>query len=109
MIKRGKEVISKNELVCKSIISQARGLMFRKKKENLIMIFPEERKISLHMFFVFYPIDVVLLNKEKEVIDIKNDFRPFTFWNSLKKGKYLIELAKKHPEIKIGDKLKFKK
>jgi hypothetical protein len=101
MITNKNKIISKKEIVCKSLWSQARGLMFRK-KQNLIMIFPEERKISLHNFFVFYPIDVIVLDKNKKVVEIKEKFMPFTFWSSSKKGKYLIELGNK-VKIKIGD------
>ncbi len=98
-------IISQKELVCFSFLSQARGLMFRK-KQNILMVFNEERKISLHNFFVFFPLKVVLLNTEREVVEIKNDFWPFTFWNSKEKGKYLLELALPTPvELKVGDKL----
>jgi uncharacterized protein len=107
MIKRGQEIISEEEIVCKTIRSQARGLMFRRKKHNLIMILPKERNISLHMFFVFYPIDVILLNKDKKVMEIKENFKPFTFWNSKNKGKYLIELGKEHSKIEMGEVLEF--
>ena len=103
------EVISKEEIVCKTIRSQARGLMFRRKKQNLIMTFPKERKVSLHMFFVFYPIDVLLLDKNKKVIEIKENFKPFTFWTSKNKGKYLIELGKEESKhkIKVRETLEF--
>jgi len=107
MIKRGKQIISDNELICKSMWSQARGLMLRRRKQNLIMVFPKERKISLHNFFVLYPIDVILLNKNKEVMEIKENFRPFTFFTPKNKCQYLIELAKKYPPIKLKDKLEF--
>ncbi len=97
--------ISNEEIHCNSFFSQARGLMFRK-KQNLIMTFNEEKKVSLHMFFVFYPIDILILNKNKEIVEIKRNFKPFTFWNSKEKGKYVIELA--FPgEYKIGEKILF--
>ena len=86
--------ISKDEIICKNIFSQTRGLMFRK-KQNLVMVFKKERKVRLHNFFVFYPIDVIILNKNKKIVEIKQDFKPFTFWNSKKKGKYIIELGAK--------------
>ncbi len=82
------------DLYCKSFLSQARGLMLRSKK-NLIMEFPEERYISLHNFFVFYPIDVYVLDKNKKVVEEKKNFKPFTLWTSSVKGKYVIEIGKK--------------
>ena len=100
------KIISKKELICKSFLSQARGLMFRK-KQNLVMAFPKEKRISLHMFFVFYPIDVLVLDKNKRIVDIKRNFKPFTFWNSKKKGKYIVELGFKE-NYKVGDMVEFR-
>ena len=106
--KTNEKVISKQEIICKNLFSQSRGLMFRK-KQNLIMEFPFEKKISLHNFFVFYPIDVILLNKNKEVIEIKRNFQPFTFWNSNNKAKYVIELGKNNSKnVKVKNKIEIK-
>ena len=102
-----KTVISKKEIVCKTTITQSLGLMFRK-KQNLIMIFPKERKINLHMFFVFYPIDVLVIGEDMCIKEIKRNFKPFTFWNSKEKGKYVVELAFEHFLIEAEDKVDFK-
>jgi len=101
------EKISKTELNCKSIFSQTRGLMFRK-KHNLIMHFHSKRKISLHMFFVFYPIDIFILDSEKKVVEIKRNFKPFTIWYPKNNGNYLIEMVELNKKVKIGDSLDFK-
>jgi len=93
--------ISKQELRCKNVFSQARGLMFRKKKQNLIMIFKKERFISLHNFFVSYPTEILILDKNKKVVEINNQFKPFTFYNPEKKGKYVIELGKDESKGKV--------
>src|SRR3989338_8512017 len=101
--KANRQIISQKETVCNTIYSQICGLMFRK-KQNLIMTFKEEKRISLHMFFVFYPIDVLLLNKNKEIIEIKRNFKPFTSWSSKEKGKYVVELAFLG-EYEVGDRV----
>ena len=68
----------------------------------------KEKRISLHMFFVFYAIDVLLLNEKKEIVEIKRNFKPFTFWNSKEKGRYVVELA--FPgEYKVGERVEFNK
>jgi uncharacterized membrane protein (UPF0127 family) len=92
MIRIDNQIISEKEIYCTSILSQMRGLMFRK-KQNLIMEFPSERKVSLHNFFVFYLIDVLILDENKKIVDIKKNFKPFTFWTSSVKGKYVVELG----------------
>ena len=104
--KTTQKTISNEELICDFFLSQTRGLMFRK-KHNLIMKFPEEKKIALHMFFVFYSIDVLLLNRHKEIVEIKRNFRPFTFWRSKEKVKYVVELAFPE-EYKVGDRVEIK-
>ncbi|MDP3698240.1 MAG: DUF192 domain-containing protein [Nanoarchaeota archaeon] len=103
--KTNNKIISHQEILCNNILSQMRGLMFRS-KHNLIMAFNKEKKISLHMFFVFYPIDVLILNEKKEIVEIKRNFKPFTLWNSKEKGKYVVELAFPQ-EYKVGDKISF--
>jgi uncharacterized membrane protein (UPF0127 family) len=44
------------------------------------------------MLFVFYSINVLFLDSNKKVIDIKKRLRPFTFYSPKKKAKYIIEL-----------------
>lgn len=100
-------IISNQEKYCKNILSQSLGLMFRR-KQNLIMEFPKERKISLHMFMVFYSIDVLLLDENKRIVEIKRDLKPFSFWNSKEKGRYIIELAQRDLPFSINDRIKIK-
>ncbi|MBU0459951.1 MAG: DUF192 domain-containing protein [Nanoarchaeota archaeon] len=100
------KIISKKERLCRNIFSQARGLIFRK-RQNIVMIFQKEKRISLHMFFVFYPIDVLILNKNKKIVEIKRNFKPFRFWNSKEKGMYIVELA--YPsQYQVNDLLELK-
>ena len=103
------KVISNKEVVCKNFFTQMLGLMNKLGKTNLIMIFNKERRISLHMFFVFYPIDVLILDENKKVIEIKENFKPFTFWTAKNQGKHLIELGNKESKGNgsVGDLLEF--
>jgi len=90
--------------ICKNSFNKTRGLMFSKKK-NLILVFNKEKRISLHMFFVFFPIDVLFLDKNKKIVEIKKNFKPFTFYTSKQKAKYAVELTANH-NYKIGEKFK---
>ncbi|MFH1770230.1 MAG: DUF192 domain-containing protein [archaeon] len=107
-----KKVLTKNKTMCNTIVSQSKGLMFSKEKKDfgLIFNFKKERTISLHMFFVFYPIDVISLDAQKKVIDVKENFKPFTTYLAKKKAKYIIELPKgtiKRTSTKTGDIIEF--
>jgi len=92
-----------------NLIKQFMGLRF-KKQTNLIFEFKKEKKITMDMFFVFYPIDVIFLNKEKKVIELKQNFKPFKIYTSKNKVKYAVELKNgfiKENKIKLKDKLDF--
>jgi hypothetical protein len=94
-----KKLIISDYKIANTVFSRGLGLMFsRKSKFNYGLIFDLERETvigaSLHMFFVFYPINVIFLNSKKQIVDIKTDFRPFTFYSTNKKCRYIIELPK---------------
>lgn len=106
-------ILAKESKICKNIFSKTRGLMFSKeiKNKSLVFIFNKEAKWSLHMLFVFFPIDVLWLNKDYKVVDIKENFKPFSLVAAPKeKAKFVIELPKgtiKNTKTKIGDKISF--
>lgn len=106
--KSNNQMISEKEIICKTPLSWTIGLMFQSKK-NALFIFQKTRKVCLHNFFVFYPLDLIILDEKKQVIEYKTKFKPFSFWNSITRGKYLIELGKNriNNKIKIGDVLEF--
>ena len=97
---------------CRNSLSKAKGLMFSNKITGTALIFPykKEKRISLHMIFVFYPIDVIFLDKNRRIVELKESFRPFSFYISRKKAQYIIELpdgTTKRSHIEIGDLLEF--
>ena len=107
-----KKMIDSNARFCKTIFSKFIGLMFSKKQmHSLVFKFDNEIIISLHMFFVFYPIDVIFLDKKNRVVDLKENFLPFTFYSSKKNAMYAIEMPKgtiSNTATKIGDKIKIR-
>jgi hypothetical protein len=108
--KREKLVINKVKL-CKNVFCQSKGLMFSKKPDfGLVFVFKSEKRRSLHMFFVFYPIDVLFLGSDKKVVEIKESFMPFAVYYPRKKSKFVIELpsgAIKKSETQVGDTISF--
>jgi uncharacterized membrane protein (UPF0127 family) len=55
---------------CKTHISQAHGLMFRKKSKPLLFIFKRSSRVAIHSFFCV-PFVGIWFNGEK-VVDIKS-------------------------------------
>jgi len=93
--KTRKSKIAGNIRLCRSASSKARGLMFRGKsavKDTVFLFeFDHASRQSLHMFFVWYPIDVLFLDENKRVVELKSRFLPFTIYSAKEKAKYIIE------------------
>jgi uncharacterized membrane protein (UPF0127 family) len=105
--KTRKQSLSREEKICKSLFSKFKGLMFTKKiKKPLIFVNEKEISTAIHMFFVFYEIDVAWLNEKKQVVH-KQRLRPFSFSKPIK-AKYIIEMPSGALDnTKIRDKLEF--
>ncbi|MFA5797590.1 MAG: DUF192 domain-containing protein [Candidatus Woesearchaeota archaeon] len=107
-------IIAKNSISCKNIFSKATGLMFRTKvavhNTGWIFDFSKPATVSITMWFVFYPIDILFLDSQKKIIEIAPGLKPFTNYSAKKPAHYFIELQagtvkKKH--IRLGQTLKF--
>jgi hypothetical protein len=105
--------------IASNIFTQTMGLMFRKKlKEDtgMLFIFPLENTLSFWMLFTYIPLDIIWINKDKKVVDIKENTVTWdskdklktlmTTYNPKKPAKYALEVetgfVKKH-KIEIGD------
>lgn len=75
-------------------------------KRNLIFVFDKEQRISLHMLFVFFPIWVIYLDKEKVVVHYQKLIPFLSLCYPKHKAKYVLELIDK-PQAKNGDKMSF--
>ena len=97
---------------CKTAREKAIGLMFSLpiRDRCLVFHFDPPRRVDLHMFFVFYPIDVLFLDRSRKVVEIKEHFLPFTVYLSRKKAAFVVELPNgtiPEKRIHIGDKMAF--
>lgn len=80
-----------------SFLSQARGLCFRKKMDSFAYFFHFGKPVrySIHMFFVFFPIDIVFLDETNHIREIKENLKPFQVYRPKKKYSSFIELPSK--------------
>jgi len=100
-------IISKSEEYCDSLLKKATGLMFSTPKD-LVFPFNKEEKVTFHMFFVFYSIDIIFLNEKKEVVELKENFSPFSTYSTRKRIKYALELpinTIKKTRTRVGDEI----
>lgn len=108
-------VISFNEkevevVECISTFSRLRGLMFSKKK-NLLFLNKEDGWYPIHMFFVFFPIDVIWLDSKFNIVDIKRNVKSFTpLVFPKKKNRYVLEMSSVElVNLSLGDKIKMER
>lgn len=105
--------------LAKTKAEKRKGLKGRENlKENKAMLFvySQERKLSFWMKDTLIPLDIIWLNKNKEIIDIKHQAQPCKseicpVFEAEGKSQYVLELKGGMAEeigLKEGRKLKFK-
>lgn len=96
----------------KSKLGLFTGLRFSRRLNNktgIILADNKESAMVADMLFVFFSIDMAFLDKNKKIIDLKRNVKPFTlFVKPKKKSMYLVEMnSGEMKKLKIGDKLSF--
>ncbi|WP_042460932.1 DUF192 domain-containing protein [Neobacillus dielmonensis] len=92
-----------------SFFSRLKGLMLRKEPimNEGLWIVPCN---AVHMFFMKFPIDVVLLNEQKEVVGLYADLQPWKITKPLKTAYSTLELPAgtiNRLEIDLGSSIQF--
>ena len=104
---RTKKILSKKQKFLTTPLQKAIGLMFKPKlKGCLVFKWKKSLIIGLHMWFVFQSIDVLWLDKNNKVVELLENFRPFTFYTPKKKACRVLELPDgtiRRSKTKLGD------
>ena len=89
-----------------SFADRVLGLMFSERMDGFdgLLLSPCR---SVHSFFVHFPIDVVFLSKEMEIVGIVREMRPWRMTRIYFKAYQTLELmgGELPAEIKVGDRL----
>ncbi len=88
--------------VLSSFFHKLLGLIDKKHKPPVLFT----TRFGIHTFFMRYPIDVLLLTRWGEVVDMRQSLKPFSFFFYLPLYSIVIELEDgfiKKNNIKIGD------
>ena len=99
------KILATDAIKAETYFQKTFGLIFSKPKT---MIF--RTRFGIHTFFMRYPIDVLVLDKENKVAAIKENLKPnrIFLWNI--KHEILIEFPPETlPQTKIGDQISFNK
>ncbi len=103
--------VKKNNLVLEnlkladSFMQRFKGLMGKKKlnkSEGLMLLSCN----SIHTCFMRFPIDVVFLNMDYEVIALKKGVKPWRMVNFVKKAYITVEMSEgtiEYKNIEVGD------
>ena len=80
------------------------GLMFTKKKINNCLLFPKCN--SIHTFFMFQNINVIMTDKNYKITKIYKNLKPWKIIMPKKNTYYTFELTKNIDKLKINDQIK---
>ncbi len=99
--------------IADNLWKKAVGLMFRKKiKKPLVLVATRESRAlaAVHTFFMHFPIDLIFLDSEKKVVDMKRNVKPWKF-NLVpeKPAKYVIEAEHNSIKCSTGEEIKIPK
>ena len=107
------QVVLKELFVAKTIFELGTGLMFRKlkKHQGILFLMPKKQMLSLHMFCVFHPIDVLFClssTKGLTVVDKKPFFKPFSTYKAKQEADCFLELpAGSTKSVHVNDFISF--
>jgi uncharacterized membrane protein (UPF0127 family) len=102
--------------VADTLEKRTKGLMDREslaQDKGMLFIFDKEEEYSFWMKNTLIPLDIIWINKDKQVVDIEKNVQPCQTDPCLRyspdqKAKYVLELnagQSDQAQIKIGDKL----
>ena len=102
------KLIAGNVKKADGFLSRLKGLMFKSKlkEEEGLLLFPCN---SVHTFFMFFPIHVIMLDRNHKIIDINKNVFPNRIIPPVEGVQYVLELSTDRDlDLQNGDKLKFK-
>ncbi|MBU4201843.1 MAG: DUF192 domain-containing protein [Candidatus Altiarchaeales archaeon] len=104
-------VISESCDVADSFFSRFRGLMLSGPKD-LVLVSPREdiKSSTIHMLFMRFPIDVIWVDSDMVVIEIKKGIKPnsLKIFKPKKPAKFVVELGiGKLGTTDVGDRIEF--
>jgi uncharacterized membrane protein (UPF0127 family) len=98
-------ILSDNTIVAKTWKQKTFGLILAKKGSSMLF----KTRSGIHTFFMKYPIDVLVLDKDSKVVDLKHELKPnrIFIWNV--KYDTIIEFPPKTlGKTNISDKISLK-
>ncbi len=100
------DVVAREYGVADSFVTRALGVMFRRSfpGDALVFVFSRERRVGIHMLFVFFPIDVLFLDEDGVVVS-KKTLRPWLGYASARASTVIEMPADASEGVEEGDRL----
>jgi uncharacterized membrane protein (UPF0127 family) len=104
--------IAKNLEFARSILDKMSGLMFRRcirTDSAMIFILDKPSHVTVHMFFMRFPIDAIFLDEGKRICGLSR-LNPWMGYKSMNRIKYVIEMAAGNIErynLSVGKQMEF--
>lgn len=98
-------VVIKRLMIADRFLTRLKGLMFSKSllPDSGLLITPCQQ---VHTHFMRYPIDVIFVSRQHQVLHIERQMRPWRFSRFYKQAHYVLELnAGLAKAVNIGDTL----
>ena len=110
-IRKKKDILFKSKVYTSSLLL-AKGLRFSKhlqKNEALLLASSKENLFAIDMLFVFFPIDAVWMDKNKKIMHIVRNVKPFACYVAPpRKAQYILECpANSTKALKVNQRLSF--
>jgi len=106
-----KTVIAENCKKRRNILAKTFGLMLKNNITPLLFIFKKEKIIPIHTLLVKKPIDLVYLDRQMKVVDLKQNLLPCRFYTPKARAMYVLELPSgfiSKSRTVVGDLVNFK-
>ncbi len=99
------KIILKNKTItvkyCNQFITRFLGLMFKKNKVDYCLCFPKCN--SIHTFFMYQKIDVIMTDKNNKILYIYHNLKPYKIILPKIGVYYTYEFTEEITNINIGD------
>ncbi|MBW3004667.1 DUF192 domain-containing protein [Candidatus Woesearchaeota archaeon] len=95
----------------RNILAKTFGLMLKNNITPLMFIFRKEKIVPIHTLLVRKPIDLVYLDRQMKVVDIKENLLPYRFYTPKARAMYVLELPAGFigkSRTSVGDLVNFK-
>jgi hypothetical protein len=108
-------IVAREVEVADTFWSRFRGLMFRRRfpqGKAILFRFKKPGRHAVHMFFVRFPIDLLYLNRQFKIVEIREALKPWRFYRPKHLATNLVELpagSVRKLGIKTGDQLEIRK